>query len=293
MSVRTISILFDCEANLACLQCGKPLTGNQTKYCCGVCKCKHVYAANKEEQRALARDRMTRVRAKDPDAYRVYMQNWKRANTDKVRASRRSVRAKELGLTVAEYAARVSRDQDAIELRKINKLVVANARQAWRHWLKVKAPIGWLARYWKAEGRPWKNTRIKAAARLRIRRRLDEEFRQYDILRAGHKKELKKRRSDGTVSVAALLKERTTCPYCAVKLTRKNVVMDHIIPLAKGGAHSAANIVACCRPCNTKKQAKEFVVWVQSLEPHHRKRADDMYVKKMGAMPEQQVMRLW
>lgn len=283
----------DREANLACLQCGKPLTGNQTKYCCRECKCKHFYAVNQEQQRAYARERMEKLRAEDPDAYRVYARNWKRANTGKVRASRRRGRAKERGLTVAQYAARVSRDKDAVELRKIDGLVSLNARQAWRYWLNVKAPIGWLARYWKAEGRPWKNTRIKAAARVRIRRRLDEEFRQYDILRSGHKKALKKRRSDGTVSAAALLRERKTCPYCAVKLTKENVVLDHIIPLAKGGVHSAANIVPCCRPCNIQKQAKEFVVWVQCLESQHRKRAEDMYLKKMGAMPEQEVMKLW
>ena len=41
------------------------------------------------------------------------------------------------------------------------------------------------------------------------------------------------------------------CAYCLrpnVRLTR-----DHVIPLAKGGQHTASNIVPACRNCNSQK----------------------------------------
>ena len=43
------------------------------------------------------------------------------------------------------------------------------------------------------------------------------------------------------------------CAYCG-KETR--LEMDHVTPLSKGGAHTAANVVPACRTCNAKKGAK-------------------------------------
>lgn len=42
------------------------------------------------------------------------------------------------------------------------------------------------------------------------------------------------------------------CAYCGctARLTK-----DHVLPLAEGGAHAAANIVPACRPCNSRKGA--------------------------------------
>lgn len=45
-----------------------------------------------------------------------------------------------------------------------------------------------------------------------------------------------------------------TCAYCGRKMER--LEMDHIIPLSKGGIHTAANIVPACRTCNAKKGNK-------------------------------------
>lgn len=44
------------------------------------------------------------------------------------------------------------------------------------------------------------------------------------------------------------------CSQCYKPLFgRKNVVIDHIIPLAKGGRNHISNCTACCRKCNSKK----------------------------------------
>jgi len=44
------------------------------------------------------------------------------------------------------------------------------------------------------------------------------------------------------------------CRYCGKEiLNHKNLEIDHIIPLSKGGRTNYANLVCCCKKCNQKK----------------------------------------
>jgi len=43
------------------------------------------------------------------------------------------------------------------------------------------------------------------------------------------------------------------CHYCQRKFTIKELTMDHIVPIARGGTTSAGNVVPCCADCNKKK----------------------------------------
>lgn len=53
------------------------------------------------------------------------------------------------------------------------------------------------------------------------------------------------------------------CVYCGRKMQR--LTMDHIIPLSKGGSHTASNVVPACRSCNSKKHTGPPPVPVQPL----------------------------
>ena len=53
------------------------------------------------------------------------------------------------------------------------------------------------------------------------------------------------------------------CVYCG-KLCQR-LTMDHITPLARGGAHTVTNIVPACMACNQKKHAYKPLVPVQPL----------------------------
>lgn len=44
------------------------------------------------------------------------------------------------------------------------------------------------------------------------------------------------------------------CAYCG---KRRPLTMDHVIPLSKGGPHTASNIVPACRSCNCSKRDRE------------------------------------
>tara|TARA_R110001606_G_scaffold179395_1_gene326100 strand:+ start:593 stop:1099 length:507 start_codon:yes stop_codon:yes gene_type:complete len=44
------------------------------------------------------------------------------------------------------------------------------------------------------------------------------------------------------------------CQYCGEKFKFDDLTMDHVLPKSKGGDKSWENIVASCRPCNSKKR---------------------------------------
>lgn len=49
------------------------------------------------------------------------------------------------------------------------------------------------------------------------------------------------------------------CAYCGERPDQ--VVMDHVVPLSRGGRHSPANILPACAPCNGAKAAKFLSEW--------------------------------
>ena len=50
-----------------------------------------------------------------------------------------------------------------------------------------------------------------------------------------------------------LARDRYICAYCAQRFRFEELEMEHIMPSSKGGADSWMNLVAACRPCNSRK----------------------------------------
>ena len=48
--------------------------------------------------------------------------------------------------------------------------------------------------------------------------------------------------------------QKGICHYCLKKFGAKELTMDHIMPLARGGTSSKGNIVPACRECNRDKK---------------------------------------
>jgi 5-methylcytosine-specific restriction endonuclease McrA len=61
------------------------------------------------------------------------------------------------------------------------------------------------------------------------------------------------------------LSERT-CYYCNRPFKPKELTMDHIVPLARGGRSTKDNLVACCKECNTKKKTLLPMEWEEYME---------------------------
>lgn len=51
------------------------------------------------------------------------------------------------------------------------------------------------------------------------------------------------------------------CYYCGSKL---NLAVDHMIPRLKGGPDEADNLIWACRACNSSKQGRDMLFWMQS-----------------------------
>ncbi len=46
---------------------------------------------------------------------------------------------------------------------------------------------------------------------------------------------------------------RGLCHYCGKKFAPKELTMDHVVPLARGGMSTKGNIVPACKSCNRGK----------------------------------------
>ena len=44
------------------------------------------------------------------------------------------------------------------------------------------------------------------------------------------------------------------CHYCGKSFKPKDLTMDHVIPLSRGGKSTKGNIVPCCKSCNNEKK---------------------------------------
>ena len=44
------------------------------------------------------------------------------------------------------------------------------------------------------------------------------------------------------------------CHYCGQTFAKKDLTMDHIVPLARGGKSTKGNVVVACKPCNSDKK---------------------------------------
>ncbi len=56
------------------------------------------------------------------------------------------------------------------------------------------------------------------------------------------------------------------CHYCGKKFTFKQLTMDHLVPLARGGRSTRDNLVPSCKNCNNKKKAMLPLEWEEYLE---------------------------
>ena len=50
-----------------------------------------------------------------------------------------------------------------------------------------------------------------------------------------------------------------TCYMCGRRIGKRELVIDHIVPLARGGPHCESNLRVACRLCNARKGDKLIV----------------------------------
>lgn len=53
--------------------------------------------------------------------------------------------------------------------------------------------------------------------------------------------------------LAIIARDNGTCYLCGTKPTGSDLTIDHVVPLSKGGSHTADNLRVACRRCNIRK----------------------------------------
>lgn len=212
--------------------------------------------AEREKARQYAREQRERLRA-DPNG-RAVRRQWKRNVVARYRAAGLTNQGKPRAIRASSWI------RGAVPDAHWDRLAEANALQAWRWWMKAKAPLGWRRAYHEAAGlAPWLRPGLGSAERLVIRYAYDATFREREYARL----QTKKRRDRMLLAQAMLLPGALTaaetegirvsaapCFYCGRERVGWQRTVDHRVPLSKGGRHDRANVVPCCRSCNSAKQ---------------------------------------
>lgn len=59
---------------------------------------------------------------------------------------------------------------------------------------------------------------------------------------------------------------RGKCHYCGRCVPPKELTMDHIVPIIRGGMSRKGNVVPCCKDCNSKKKYLLPIEWQDYLD---------------------------
>lgn len=87
----------------------------------------------------------------------------------------------------------------------------------------------------------------------------------YAVYRANRRARMRAAPGDGITSddiKRLIFKQGGKCACCGLK---KKLTLDHITPLARGGAHDVTNAEMLCKSCNSSKCAKDPIEFAQSL----------------------------
>lgn len=80
-----------------------------------------------------------------------------------------------------------------------------------------------------------------------------------------HKRRVRERQNPGSVGISVrdwmklVRRYHSCCAYCGKFVERP--VIEHVIPLARGGRHAIGNVLPACPECNSSKHASFIMEW--------------------------------
>ena len=60
------------------------------------------------------------------------------------------------------------------------------------------------------------------------------------------------------------------CYYCEKQIPPKELTMDHIVPVSRGGKSTKGNVVPSCKDCNTKKKQLLPMEWEEFIKDKNK-----------------------
>lgn len=215
-----------------CSRCGVERTDDRKHSWCKPC-----VAANARERRAA-----------NPEKARAAWKASRERNHEKALASTRKWRAENKEY-VSEYNAK---------WRAENPDAAKAATRSWRDRNREKV------RGYKKAFRE-RNPESVAGSIRKSRAKKPDQYREHDKVHENRRRQRKANAPGDGVTPEQWAKQvepyGNRCAYCDMVTTVS--VMEHMVPLSRGGAHDICNVVPACRRCNSRKHtmtALEFFV---------------------------------
>jgi 5-methylcytosine-specific restriction endonuclease McrA len=76
------------------------------------------------------------------------------------------------------------------------------------------------------------------------------------VMRHQVRPQRRRRLFDSPTRKAVFIRDGFACQYCGARLSMSTGTRDHVVPRSRGGADTLANVVAACRACNSRKDAR-------------------------------------
>jgi len=181
---------------------------------------------------------------KDPEKAKKYYAEWRKANSEVIKKKK------------AEY-------------RRLNSERLAERQRVWR-----SAHPDYQLRNQRKNREKYRRYCRESYQRHRARRlKADARYRKLNPHVDVKAKAKRRMRIEATIenerAVELFIKlirtsKRVACYYCEAMVSGRRAHIDHVIPLAKGGAHAISNLCASCPACNLSKHAKLLTEWKRS-----------------------------
>lgn len=62
------------------------------------------------------------------------------------------------------------------------------------------------------------------------------------------------------------LRGRGECHYCHQRVPPKELTLDHVVPIIRGGRSTKGNVAPCCKDCNSRKRYLIPSEWQEYLD---------------------------
>jgi len=56
------------------------------------------------------------------------------------------------------------------------------------------------------------------------------------------------------------------CHYCGRNFVPRELTMDHVVPVSRGGKTTKGNVVPCCKECNNTKKQLLTMEWEEHIK---------------------------
>lgn len=208
-------------------------------------KCGAVDRNKRGDCRPCHRERVREYREANRDKVRENNRKWRDANPEKFAACQRKWREanKEKSAERNRKWRETNRDRDMEVKRKYREANKERAAQRDRKWQKANPEkVAERNRKWKQSN----SEKVKAVT----------QNRRAKIKGSGGK-------LSTDIVQTLLIRQSNKCACCGADLMQTGYHLDHIMPLALGGANDDSNVQLLTPKCNLSKGAKHPDVWAK------------------------------